>query len=284
MTRHVMTSRDDRVLQVTRVVAALIVPVLLVAAAILYLWPGATARLWAWPIQPRMTALVMGAGYLTGAYFFIRVVATKCWHCVARGFLPITAFTWVLAVATILHWDRFNHRHIAFLAWVVLYGITPLLIPALWFRNRTTDPHVLQPNEAVAPGARLALAGIGVGGVMIALVLFVSPGLSIRVWPWHLTPLAARTLAGWFVLTGAIGLSLASERRWSAWRVLIEAALLWAGLLLVAAVRAWPDFDRTNLLTWLALGGLAVVTGGLAVGYGMIETRRRRARAVRPPR
>jgi hypothetical protein len=282
MTSHVVTSRDDRILLATRVVAALIVPVLLVAAAILYLWPGETARLWAWPIQPRMTALVMGAGYLSGAYFFTRVLGTRCWHHVARGFLPITAFTWVLAVATILHWDRFTQGHPAFLAWVVLYGITPLLIPALWLRNRVTDPQFLQLDEAVAPGARVALAGIGLGGIMIALVLFLSPGLSIRVWPWHLTALAARTLAGWFVLTGAVGVSLASERRWSAWRVLIEAAMVWAGLILVAAVRAWPDFDQSNLLTWLALGGLAVVTGGLAAGYGMMETRRRRAPEVRP--
>ncbi len=269
--------RDDQIRPPTRLVAALIIPVLLVAASILYLWPSETGRLWAWPIKPRMTALEMGAGYLSGAYFFARVLTVPRWHQVERGFLPITTFTWVLAIATVLHWDRFTHRHIAFLAWVVLYAVTPLLVPALWLRNRAAASPAAQPGDRVAAAARWALAGVGVGGVMIALGLFFVPDRAIRVWPWSLTP-----LAGWFALTGAIGLSLAGERRGSAWRVLIEAAIVWAGLLLVAAIRAWQDFDRANPLTGLALGGLAVLTAGLIGGYVAMETRRRHLGGARP--
>ncbi len=67
-------ARDDRVLPETRVVSALIVPFLIVGFVILYLFPGDTGRLFAWTIEPRMTPLVMGAGYFAGAYFFARGV------------------------------------------------------------------------------------------------------------------------------------------------------------------------------------------------------------------
>ena len=72
--------RDDRVLRSTRLTAALLVPILVTAAVILYLFPDDTERLFAWPIRPRATALVMGAGYLTGAYFFGRLALASLWH------------------------------------------------------------------------------------------------------------------------------------------------------------------------------------------------------------
>ena len=59
---------DDRILGSTRVVAALIIPFLVVAFVILYLLPNMTDQLFAWTIMPRMSALLMGAGYASGVY------------------------------------------------------------------------------------------------------------------------------------------------------------------------------------------------------------------------
>ena len=39
------------------------------------------------------SALLIGAGYTAGAYFFARLILDKKWHRVQAGFLPITAFT-----------------------------------------------------------------------------------------------------------------------------------------------------------------------------------------------
>jgi hypothetical protein len=77
-----------------------IVPFLLVAFPLLYLFPNDTGNWWAWEIRPSMTALIMGAGYIAGAYFFVRVARASRWHRVHLGFLPITAFTAFLGVAT----------------------------------------------------------------------------------------------------------------------------------------------------------------------------------------
>jgi hypothetical protein len=64
------TVKDDRVLKPTRVISVVIIPVLTAAFVILYLFPTRTGQLWAWETRPTMTAMVMGGGYLSGAYFF----------------------------------------------------------------------------------------------------------------------------------------------------------------------------------------------------------------------
>ena len=140
--------KDDRVLGATRVLGAVIVPFLLVAFALLYLFPGDTAHWFAWTIKPRMTPLIMGAGYIAGGYFFLRVVTASHWHRVHLGFLPIAAFTIFMAVATFSHLDRFDKDHVAFWIWIVLYVVTPVLVPLTWLRNRATDPARSRPTTA----------------------------------------------------------------------------------------------------------------------------------------
>ena len=98
--------RDDRILPETRVVSALIVPFLIAGFVILYLFPDDTGRLFAWTIEPSMTLLVMGAGYVAGAYFLARAVFASRWHEVGLGFLPTAMFTYPMALATFFHWDK----------------------------------------------------------------------------------------------------------------------------------------------------------------------------------
>jgi hypothetical protein len=63
----------------TRVLGAVIVPFLLVAFGLLYLFPDDTRHWFAWDVQPTITPLIMGAGYIAGAYFFRRV-ALDTWQ------------------------------------------------------------------------------------------------------------------------------------------------------------------------------------------------------------
>src|SRR5437016_8962964 len=124
--------RDDRIFPLTRWVGAAIPPFLLAAFIILYIFPNNTKDLFAWTITPTMTPLLMGAGYISGSYFFVRLIMGGKWHWFTLGFLPIATFTWFMGLATVLHWDKFNHNHISFYAWLLLYVVTPFLVPALW--------------------------------------------------------------------------------------------------------------------------------------------------------
>lgn len=138
--------RDDRILPLTRLVSVVIVPVLLAAFVILYLFPDRTEELFAWTIQPRMTPLLMGAGYLAGSYFFVRAIFSRRWHEVGAGFIAISAFVWPMGVATLLHLDRFNQSHITFWLWALLYAVTPFLIPFVYWLNRQRDLYGRKPT------------------------------------------------------------------------------------------------------------------------------------------
>ncbi len=195
--------RDDRVLPETRLLSAIIVPFLVVAFGILYLLPDHTQELFAWTIRPRMTPMMLAAAYIGGAYFFVRAATLARWHWVKVGFLPVTTFAAFMGIATLLHWNIFNHSHISFFAWAILYFATPFLVLAVWLRNRHTDPGTPDTNDLIVPqSVRLVIGIIGLITLLISIFLFLQPELMIRVWPWKLTPLTARVVGGLFALTG----------------------------------------------------------------------------------
>ncbi len=273
-------ARDDRVLPETRVVSALIVPFLIAGFVILYLFPDDTGRLFAWTIEPSMTPQVMGAGYFAGAYFFARAVFASRWHEVGLGFLPTAVFTYPMALATFFHWDKFNHDHVSFWIWTALYILTPFLVPLLWLRNRSTDPQTPDRSEILVPRpVRWVMGVIGAVELLLGLIMFLWPDLLIPLWPWTLTPLTARILAGWFALPGVGGLVVALEPRWSASRIALEGAIIWSALVLIGIARAWDDFDQTNPLTWVYVGAFGLTLFGISVLHIVLETSHRRAKA-----
>jgi hypothetical protein len=214
--------RDDSILPATRITAAIIIVVLVATVIILYGLPGETERMWAWTITPDMTALYMGAGYAAGAYFFARVFASRSWRSVTLGFLPITSFTVFMLLATILHWDRFNHSHAAFFGWTLLYAVTPVLVPALWHANRRKDPGRV-PGELIIPPAARGLLAIAGGLIaVLAVGMMVAPGTVSDSWPWQLTHLTARVCAAYLILTGGSLVFIALDGRWRAAKVLTE--------------------------------------------------------------
>jgi hypothetical protein len=273
--------RDDRVLPGTRILGAVIVPFLLVAFVLLYFFPDDTRHWFAWDVQPSITPLIMGSGYIAGAYFFVRVALPTRWHRIQVGFLPVTAFTLFMAIGTFNHLDRFATHHVAFWIWVGLYVTTPILVPLAWWRNRATDPGTPEPGEPPLPrGVREALLVVGAGQSLLALVLLVSPSTMIAHWPWLLTPLTAQTLGGWFALPGVTALMMGIDGRWSAIRITLESQLIGLALILLATARAWEDVDTTSALAYGFVAGIAgLFVALLALEVAMLA----RERAARPP-
>jgi hypothetical protein len=248
---------EDRVFAATRWLAIIIIPFLVVASVLLYVWPDRTDVTFAWTIKPSMTPMMLAAAYMGGIYFFVQVARARQWHTIKVGFLPVTAFAGLLGVATILHWDRFNHSHISFITWTALYFTTPFLVIAAWLRNRVQDSGPLDPSEVRLPARLRWVIGLtGILTLLVSLFLFLSPPLMISLWPWTLTPLTARVVGAMFALPGIVGLGIAFDPRWSAARIILQSQSFSILMILIAAVRAWGDFDPAKIATWLFLGGL----------------------------
>jgi len=265
--------RNDRILPETRWVSAIIVPFLVAAFAILYLFPDHTHALFAWGIQPRMSAMMLGAAYLGGAYFFVRVAANARWHWVKVGFLPVTTFATLMGIATILHWDRFNHGYISFFAWVGLYFTTPFVVLLLWLRNRSTDPGPTSHDRRVPRLVRLVIGIVGGLTLITSIFLFLQPGFMIGTWPWQLTPLTARVLGALFALTGVGELAIALDIRWSAVRIALQSQMIGIALIGLAIVFSWSNFNQAKPLTWIFLASILFLLIVSPLLYIWMETR-----------
>jgi hypothetical protein len=265
----VLSTRDDRVLAYTRALSAVIVPFLVGAWVILYLFPGDTKRLFAWTIRPTMTPMVLASAYVGGAYFFVRVLRERHWHAVKTGFLAVTLFATLLGVATILHWDKFNHRHVTFWIWVVLYFSTPFLVFGGWLANRRHAAPARPDETRLGRAARFVIALVGVAALLQGVVMFAAPPLELPYWPWLLTPLTCRVMGAVFCL-GVAGIAVLADPRWTSVKLMLQVAMLMIALILVAAVRAAPEFDTKQPLTWMLLAGFVVILVGAAyLSYAM---------------
>jgi hypothetical protein len=277
MTTQTETIRDDRIFPSTRWIGACIPPFLFAAFILLYFFPNDTDTLFAWTIKPMMTPLLMGGGYISGSYFFVRLVAGGKWHWYTHGFLAITAFTWFMAIATFTHLSRFHQGHVTFYAWLGLYVITPVLVPLLWLRNRGTDPGTPDPGDVIVPDTVRWISRVaGTSMLLIALFLLVLPDTAVSIWPWKLTQLTAQVVGGWFAIPAVVGILLSLDTRWSAWRVLLESQVIALVLMLVAVARAWGDFNQNNILTWFFVGGIALLLLSVLALYVAMELRRRK--------
>ena len=246
-------------------------PSLVLAFIVLVPVPTDTKHLFAWQIKPTMSAMVLGSVYLGGAYFFVRVMVASRWHSVAGGFLPVAAFATLMGVTTILHWARFLHGNLAFWLWVGLYFTTPVLVFAVFLRNQREYASNADSFPRIGHVAAATFVAVGAASAAMCCFLYLFPARAAEVWPWNLTPLTSRMLGAIFVL-GVAGIGAWWERRWSAVRILAQVAGLMLILILIAGVRAHAEFDTSNLLTWLLLGGFVVTVAALTILYVQMES------------
>lgn len=264
----------DQILPLTRIVAAIIIPFLVAAFIILYFFPGETGRRFAWEINPAMTAVWMGAGYLGGAYFFFRVLVGQQWHRVSAGFWGVTAFTWAMLLTTVLHWSVFDLGHLPFQIWLVLYVVTPFLVPFIWWYNQSVGDSTVETDDVLVPAvARGGMALVGVFMLVSFLICYVAPDVAISFWPWPLSPVTVQIMGGWFALMGAGALATALKERWSSWRYEVESIIfVWHALVLIAAFVHRDDFKPGG--AWFFVAEVVAIVALLAL-YVVMERKKR---------
>ena len=242
---------------VTRAVAGVICVILLDAAQLLFFYPERTSTLWAWKLQPEITAMVLGSVYAGGAYFFARLLLGAPWRSVAAGFPAVIVFVWMAGIATLLHLDRFIKDSVPFAAWVALYAVTPFLVP--WLVGRNHQRWGAPSGRALPRAAVVGLGGVG-GVLLIAGLLFLAaPDVAIDAWPWTLTPLTARVTGAVLAMYGTVWLAVAVHRTWAGARIPLEAHAIGLAFLLVAVARGEEVVDWDNPLAVIFVAGAAAM-------------------------
>jgi hypothetical protein len=232
----------------------------------LFVFPSNTDDLFAWTIQPPLTAAFLGASYWASTTLAAACAAERDW---ARGrafaapyFIAGVVLLWV----TIVHWDRFHMDEITGWLWLILYAIFPPSVLLLLGRQLRTPGIEPVRGPRIAP---LLLALIGLQGVvMIALgaALVIAPADADSLWPWQLTPLTGRAIGTFVLSQGTLSLMVCFERDWERVRPPMLQMLVLGTLHLLAVARFSDTLDWDTAGAWLYLG---FVVSLLAVGaYG----------------
>jgi hypothetical protein len=262
---------DDRVLPLTRLVAIVVPPFLLVAFGILYAGHGLAALTFAWAIKPQLTAMLLGSAYIGGVVYFLSSLALRSFHRSALGLPAVATFASLLLVTTAIHFNQFLLDRPAGLVWTLIYIVAPPLVIAAYALNRRVDPGPA-PGDALVPAVvvRALLAGGG-AAMVLALALYLVPTAFIDLWPWKLTELSARVLAPMLCLPGVVALGIARDRRRSA----IRQPMVAQAAALVAMLGAFwiRSADMTGpaasvVLAWIVIAGSLVGSLALALAVG----------------
>ena len=261
-------------LRSTRWVAGGIVPFLVVGFVLLYGFPGRTGELFAWPIAPTMTAMLLASAYAGGVWFFVSVLRARHWHTVAGGFAPVVVFTALLGAATFVHWDRFTHGHVAFWVWTAVHVVAPFLMAGLWLANRRTASRPEPDEPRLGAWTRRAVVACGVVSVSLGVVLVLVPGQVSYVWPWAITSLTGRVV-GAVLCLGVAAFGVLRDDRYSSVVRLVEVAMVMAVFVAVAVLRARDQIAWHRSLAWVMVAGLAVILvgGGLLLARSRSSTR-----------
>ncbi|MFZ0529865.1 MAG: hypothetical protein WAL91_04940 [Propionicimonas sp.] len=266
-------------LRSTRALSAFIAPFLIVAFVVLYGFPTQTERLFAWTIRPTMTPMVLASAYLGGFAFFVRALWERRWASLRLGLLSVTLFASLLGVATIIHWDRFNHQHFAFWLWAGLYFTAPILVALAFLANRRFAAPPLPTEARLGVVSRWVIGLVGLAALATGIAMFLAPVPMIAIWPWTLTPLTCRVIGAVFCL-GAAGIGPLTDARWITIRLMVPVEALMVTFMLIAAVRARDEFATDRPLTWLMLAGFIGVLLGSAFLWYTQEVARRRPRTT----
>jgi hypothetical protein len=269
---------DDGIRPLTKAVSVFVLPFLAAAVVLLYVFAADTERLFAWTIQPPLTAMVLASAYVGGIWFFVQVLRQARWHRVRHGFPAVLLFATLLGLSTILHWDRFHFGHISFLTWATLYFVTPVLVLAVLVVNWRADKGRPDPVDATIPWpARILLAVLGGASLIAGLLLFLAPTSAVGAWAWDVTPLTARVVGAVLTLPGAVNLWLLLDSRWSAFRWMIQSQLISLVFLLLAVVLGREQLRWENPVTLPVVGALVVAFVVYAWLYLDCERRARRS-------
>ncbi len=205
------------------------------------------------PLNTRFVAsfYMAGAAGLIASAAARRAVDTRIF---VAGFVAVTA---LLLTATVWYWSTYTAAGIPY-PWVTSYVLEPIAGAAILWR--------LHLRRAAQPGRhRLSpvfFAEAAVFGVLGA-VLAVAPGLAIRLWPWALTAVLARTYGAIF-LAFALGAVLAAgERRPAAVRPFALASLVLVASTAAVSLVHHAKFDG-GPSTWVWVAGLVAGLAGFA--------------------
>lgn len=182
----------------------------LAAGLQLWLFADRTDEIFAWTIDPEITAAFIGSFYWSAAVLALLSAREQTWARARLGVPGVLAFIWLTLLATLLHLDLFHldasdlKAQAAGWVWLVIYvAEPPLLLWAFIVQLGTAGAKPSRPNPLSRP-YRALLAAQAAILLAFGAALFVAPADVGEAWPWELTELTGRAIAAWLIALGGL--------------------------------------------------------------------------------
>ncbi|MSQ23737.1 MAG: hypothetical protein EXR58_04165 [Chloroflexi bacterium] len=245
----------------------------LITGAVLIGAPDRTADYFVWPVGPPTgqlsTVYFIGAGYLgTGLTTLGALFIARSWQEVRLLIGPIVVFAGLMLAATGLHAEKFFWDRPQTWLWVSLYGVI-MAGAAILARTEPPARRDVFSGRRLTRAEHLMLAFAGLVMAVWAAAMFVFPSYGALVWPWPLTLLTDRVIAGWISVGAALSLSGALTADAATLRVPLMGWMVTVTLFILAALASSTIMSPQDPRTWLYFAGL----GASLAGAGLLLRR-----------
>ena len=173
------------------------------AFVVLGLFPGRTADLFVWTVQPEASAHLLAAMYGNAAILAALTLVRRSWPDVRVAFVVFTFFSLAATTATFFFLDPFlAHPRYFFVYWLVNYFFLCLVTPLVFVREEMSSGGRLPVGAPLGGIARAAALIAAAGCLAAGIAMLVGPDFVAGAWPWTLTPLVARIIGVWLTALG----------------------------------------------------------------------------------
>jgi hypothetical protein len=254
----------------------------------LFLFPEATDTMFAWSIQPALTAAFLGANYLAAGVLEFGAARQITWARARAAVPAVLLFTVLTALLTLRNFNDYNLGNPMAWVWISVYfGVPPVLALVWWQQCATSGSE--PPREAPLPRTMRSITVLlGVTMIGFGLALIVAPRSASPLWPWSLTfsdntygssgAGAMEAYVGiWLLAWGSVMLHAAIEND------LLRTGYVFAALAALAVLQSLAIHRFSPIVIWRTPAAIyfAVLAVVGAVGFwGWIAA----VRARKPPR
>lgn len=244
----------------------------------LFLFAASTATLFAWTIDPPLTAAILGANYFSSVALALWAAREHWW---ANGRISISValvFAPITTAATFIHFGAFHTDSSGFTLvitwfWIVAYALYPLQLGWMLAKQLRTpggDP----PRTKPLPGwLRALFTAQAIVLIPVGAVMFVAPDAVRGGWPWTtvtggaIAPLSLRALSAWALAFGILAAHSVRENDVDRIRPALLAYPVLVVLYAIALARfgGVVQWDRASTYVFMAYLGSCAVVGAFGI-------------------
>jgi hypothetical protein len=199
------------------VLFGLVLPLLFIAGVQLFILSEQTATYFAWTFASPLAAAFMGSGYWAAMFHAYSGARAKGWEYVRSSLPAALTATILLTLTTFLHLDKFHLHSPLFITrfvtwvWIAVYVLVPPILAVAWIIQVRLPGANIKGQSPLPAWMRGGFVVLAAFALLSGLSLFLAPDTMAGLWPWSVTPLAARAISSWLCAFGVACASLMWE-------------------------------------------------------------------------